>query len=343
MKSFSIDELNKFTTSLLVSKKIPQVNAEYIAEMAVRTEAMGILTHGLAVLGYLDNQVPDVFDPGTEPEIIKEKGASVLIDGKNGFSQLAMKLAIEMAMDKAGTMGIAMAAIRNTSWLGALGPYLESIARAGFMAQLWGQSSQCADCAPIGGITGKFSTNPVALAFPTSGDPVIADISTATVSMGAVNRMVKYDEKARARIFMDKNGLPTDDPNAMLDDGSIFFLGGPEYAHKGYGFSLWAEALTAMSGGSANNPDHPQSQNLNLTIIDIEAFGGMNYFDSEIVRFITHIKDTRLRPGFDAIRLPGERAFKSLKDSLQHGLSLSDAKLEMLNRMARKNGVSELK
>ncbi|RKX81533.1 MAG: hypothetical protein DRP60_00465, partial [Spirochaetes bacterium] len=63
----------------------------------------------------------------------------------------------------------------------------------------------------------------------------------------------------------------------------------------------------------------------------------------EIVRFITHIKDTRLRPGFDAIRLPGERAFKSLKDSLQHGLSLSDAKLEMLNRMARKNGVSELK
>ncbi|MCK5735258.1 MAG: Ldh family oxidoreductase, partial [Spirochaetaceae bacterium] len=131
-------------------------------------------------------------------------------------------------------------------------------------------------------------------------------------------------------------------PNAMLDDGSIFFLGGPEYAHKGYGLSLWAEALTAMAGGSCNHPDRDQTQNLNLTVIDIEAFGGSDYFQKEISRFITHMKNTSLRPGYAEIRLPGERSFKNLKNAEHHGLSLDDLKIEMLNNIARKNGVDLL-
>ena len=59
-----------------------------------------------------------------------------LIDGKNSFSQIALKQATKMAIEKAGKMGTAMIAIKNTCWLGALGSYLEPIAWTGFMAQL---------------------------------------------------------------------------------------------------------------------------------------------------------------------------------------------------------------
>jgi LDH2 family malate/lactate/ureidoglycolate dehydrogenase len=342
MKYYSLKTLEDFSTALLTSKGVPENNARYMAEMAVKTEAMGITTHGLSVLGYLDNQIPEIFLPQTEPEVVREKGAVALIDGKNGFSQLALKKATEMAIEKAGKMGVAMIAIKNSCWLGALGPYLEPIARAGFMAQLWGQSSQCMDCAPVGGIVPKFSTNPVALAFPTSGDPVIADISTAAVSMGAVMRMAKNNEKAEDKIFMDKEGRATDDPHAMLDNGSIFFLGGQNYAHKGFGLSLWAEALTAMGGGSSNNPDLEQHQSLNLMVVDIDAFIGKDYFQQEITRFIAHMKNNTLRPGFDAIRLPGERAFKSLALAKMQGITLDDARLKALNDSAQKNGVSLL-
>ena len=236
-----------------------------------------------------------------------------------------------------------MIAIRDTHWLGALGPYLEHIARNGFMAQLWGQSSQCTDCAPVGGMMAKFSTNPVALAFPTDGDPVIADISTATVSMGAVGRMAGNNEKAKAKIFMDKEGRATDDPNVVKDDGSIFFLGGPEYAHKGYGLSLWAEALTAMAGGSCNNPELDQSQNLNLTVIDPDAFIGREYFQKEIGRFITHMKNNKLRPGYDEIRLPGARALASYVQAVEQGIPLESARIDTLNKIAVKNGVDPLR
>jgi len=48
-------------------------------------------------------------------------------------------------------------------------------------------------------------------------------------------RMAKNNEKAKDKNFMDHEGRATDDPNAMLDNGSIFFLGGSIYAHKGFG------------------------------------------------------------------------------------------------------------
>jgi len=343
MNYYPLKKMENFTTALLSSMGVPEENAAYMAGMAVKTEAMGITTHGLSVIGYLDSQIPEIINPKSEPEIITEKASSVLIDAKMGFSQLAMKMAVEKVLEKAAETGIAMAAIRNASWLGALGPYLEPIARSGYLAQLWGQSSQCSDCAPIGGIQGKFSTNPVALAFPGPDNPVIADISTASVSMGAVNRMAKNGDKARGQIFMDKDGNATDDPNKMLDGGSIFFLGGPEYAHKGYGLSLWAEALTAMSGASCNNPEKDQTQNLNLTVIDVEAFGGSDYFKKEIARFVSHMKNNRLRSGYDEIRLPGESSFRNLAQAEQKGLPLDDGKLEMLNGIAGKNGVASLK
>ncbi len=342
MKNYPLETIEEFSAKLLISRGVPEKNAAYIARMAVKTEAMGIKTHGLAVLGYLDSQIPGMLDPDTEPAIISEKGAAVLIDGNNGFSQIAFKLAAEKAVEKAGKNGVAMAAVRNAFWLGALGPYIESIAREGFMVQLWCQSSQCRDCAPVGGIEPRFSTNPVALAFPTDGDPVVADISTAAVSMGATGLLAKADKKARDRIYMDKNGNATDDPKAMLDDGSIFFLGGPEYSHKGYGLSLWAEALTAMGGGSCNNPDLDQRQSLNLTVIDIDTFAGMDYFQKEIIRFSEYMKTSRPRPGFDKIRLPGERGFKALRQAKEEGLPLDDARIEMLNGIARQNNVTPL-
>lgn len=342
MKYFPLGTLEDFSTALLVSKGVPEYNARYMAEMAVKTETMGITTHGLSVLGYLDNQIPEKIDPEREPEIINEKGAVALLDGKRSFSQLAFRKAAEMAVERAGKMGIAMVGIRNTSWLGALGPYLEPVARAGFMAQLWGQSSQCRECAPVGGIIPKFSTNPVAFAFPTSGNPVIADISTAAVSVGSVNKMIRDNKKAKDRIFMDKDGRATDDPGVMLDNGSIFFLGGPEYAHKGYGLSLWAEALTAMAGGSCNNPDREQGQNLNLTVIDIDFFNSRDYFIQEVARFVSHMKNNKLRSGYDAIRLPGERSFESLSRAREKGLALDDEKLRMLNGIAEKNSIAPL-
>lgn len=97
-----------------------------------------------------------------------------------------------------------------------------------------------------------------------------------------------------------------------------------------------------MAGGSCNNPDREQGQNLNLTVIDIDFFNSRDYFIQEVARFVSHMKNNKLRSGYDAIRLPGERSFESLSRAREKGLALDDEKLRMLNGIAEKNSIAPL-
>jgi LDH2 family malate/lactate/ureidoglycolate dehydrogenase len=332
-----MDTLIQFGTEVLTAKGLPRASARDIARGIVETEAFGVTTHGLVQLSHLEGQLGDEIDPKAEPLVVKEHPASVLIDGNRACGQLAMKLARELAAKKARACGVAMAAVRNSYWIGALGIYLLPLAREGLFAQLWAQSSNCKDCAPVGGIDARFSTNPVALAFPTGGDPMLADFSTAAVAMGKVGRMVRLGEKAEEPIFRDAQGNLSDDPAVVRRGGSILFLGGTLLGHKGYALSLWSEALTAMAAGSANNPEAPTRQSFNLTVIDPEAFGGHAYYDAEMARFIAHVKSSRRLPGVDAIRLPGERGSKTLRQAEREGVPVDDATWKTLFALAKKH------
>ncbi|NOY09588.1 MAG: Ldh family oxidoreductase [Spirochaetes bacterium] len=255
-----------------------------------------------------------------------------------------------------------MIAVRNTLWMGAAGVYPVTLAEHGFFSQLWAQTSTCVDCAPFGGIDGTFSTNPVGFAFPIKksyasvpgtvlspmhkrNNPdipvVISDFSTASMSLGKANTLITAGEKAPEEIFLDKNGKLTDDPRVMKDKGTLLFFGGKNYGYKGYGMSLWCEALTAMAGGSANNLQSKTRQSFNLTVIDPAAFEGTEYYYSEIGRFIARVKQSRLRPGYKEIRLPGERSLKQLIYSQEHGIDVNIDLLIKLNDIAGKYGIKK--
>ena len=337
MRRIPVDTLIEFAAEVLAAKGLPRGAARDVAQGIVETEAFGVTTHGLVQLSHLEGQLGDEIDPKAEPLVVKELAASVLIDGNRACGQLAMKLARELATEKARACGVAMAAVRNSYWIGALGVYLLPLAREGFFAQLWAQTSTCKDCAPVGGIDARFSTNPVALAFPTGADPMLADFSTAAVAMGKVGRMTRLGEKAREPIFRDAKGNLSDDPAVVRKGGSILFLGGTLLGHKGYALSLWCEALTAMAGGSCNNPEAPTRQSFNLTVIDPEAFGGRAYYDQEIARFVAHVKSSRRLPGVDAIRLPGERGFQALRQAEREGVPVDDATWKTLLGLAKKH------
>ena len=143
-----------------------------------------------------------------------------------------------------------MVTVRKCCWFGALGPYLHTLTQQGYMAQLWAQTTTCRDAAPYGGIDAKFSTNPIAMAFPTKGDPVVSDFSTTTISMGKTKRMAQSGQRAPEPIFLDVKGNLSTNPKVALAGGSVLFIGGAHFGYKGYGLSLWAESIAALAGGS---------------------------------------------------------------------------------------------
>jgi L-lactate dehydrogenase len=342
MTTFPREKLFEFAVAVLKAKGVPEANARVVAESVVRTEAFGVKTHGMTFLSYADGMIPGELDPRAEPVVVRQKGASALVDGNNGFSQLAMRRALAIATRKAGRHGIAMVAVRNALWLGALGPYLIEPARQGFFAELLAQTSTCKDAAPFGGIDARFSTNPVALAFPTDTDPVISDFSTAMMSMGRANQMIRRGEKAGEPAFMDSNGVLGTDPAVIRDGGTLLFLGGPRYGYRGYSLSLWNEAMTALAGGDCNNPEAKTRQTFTLTVIDPRAFAGADAYRREIGRFLAFMKTSRVHPAHDRIRLPGESGFRQLRESESAGIPLEPSLVEIMNKIADKNGVARL-
>jgi len=342
MQNISLKTLTDFGTRLLVRLGVPAGDAQYIAEVAVTAEAMGVTTHGLVQLSALEGQIGKGVDPARQPRIVKDHGAMALIDGDGAIGQIAMRMAGQLGAKKAKQHGVALIGVGSTSWIAALSVYLIPLAREGFLAQVWCQSSQCQDCAPIGGIDPRLSTNPIALAFPTGGDPVVADFSTAAVSMGRTSRLARAGQKAQYPIFMDDTGKITNDPTVMVDakgnrkGGSILFWGGESEGHKGYALSLWCEAMTALAGGRTNDPDAPQRQSFCLLVIDPQAFAGLEYFQGQIQHLITWLRTSRVRPGFDKIRLPGERSQECLRQAEKHGVPLDEAVLARLNALAAK-------
>jgi LDH2 family malate/lactate/ureidoglycolate dehydrogenase len=253
-----------------------------------------------------------------------------------------MSLAKSVAAEKASKQGVSMVTIRRCCWLGALGPYLHSLTEQGYMAQLWAQTTTCGDAAPFGGIDAKFSTNPMALAFPTAGDPVLSDFSTTTISMGQTKRMAQSGRQAPEPIFLDSKGNLSTDPNVALDVGSVLFIGGAHFGYKGYGLSLWSEGIAALAGGECNNPETKTSQSASLTVIDPQAFAGHDYFYNEIERFKAHMLNNKVRPGFETIRIPGERVANNLRESAAKGIPVEEGLLEILNTLAGQHGIPSI-
>jgi L-lactate dehydrogenase len=334
-----MDKLIDFGTAFMTKRGVPEERARYVAQVVVEAEAFRQTTHGLAQFSVINDSLAEKVDPDREPRVVSRRGATALIDGDRCIGNLAMKAAKDLATEMARANGIGFVGVRNTQWIGALGTHLISTARKGLVCQAWAQTNTCKDCAPFGGIDARFSTNPIALAFPTDGDPVVADFSTATMSMGGAHALIRAGEKTDVPRFLDNEGNPTDDPKVIEDEGSLMFMGCEVDGHKGYALSLFNEALTVLSGGSANNPEAASYQSFALMALDPEAFCGREYYEKEMQRFLAHVRTSRSRSGTSSIRLPGERGFAALADCRANGVPLDDAKMARLREIAEANGV----
>lgn len=339
MTRIAMQKLMDFGTAYLKKCGVPEDRARYLSESIVEAEAFRLSTHGLVQFAQIDANLGDTLDPALEPKVETDFGAIAVIDGKDCFGNLVVKAAKELAVKKARQYGVGFVSARNTNWIGGLGIHLYSLAEEGFMAQILAQSAACKDCAPFGGYEPRFSTNPIALAFPTDRDPVIGDFSTATMSLGSAKSLIARGAKADMERFLDKEGNATDDPSVMNDGGTLMFMGGDMDGHKGFALSLWIEALTVLAGGSANNPEHPNLQSFTLMVLDPEAFAGKEYYRKEMKRFIAHVKSSRTRKGVEAIRLPGEAGMARLADCREKGIPLDQGKLDMLAGLAESKGL----
>lgn len=341
MRYVSIKRLTEFGTRLLVSRGVPVKNARCASESAVLNEAAGVNTHGITQFFYFDANVGSSIDPKAEPYVVSEKAAVALIDGNRSLAQLAVDLASGIAGKKARKYGVGTVCVRNISWVAGIGVKLIPLVEKGFFAEFWAGS--CFKyVAPFGGMEAMLGTNPIGFGFPVPGHyPVIVDISTSAVARGKIPFLVKSEIKTPEKIFLDSRGKPTDDPSKLGKKGTLMPVGGEHYGYKGFGLSLWVEALALMSG-NLYKPERVTGESFTLTVIDPAAFGETESYEKEVKAFVKLIKQSKKRPGAKEIRLPGERTFMALEKSRKKGVLLSGETVAKLDKIAFKNSLKPL-
>ncbi len=338
MPTVTPDRLKQAVIQVLKGYGSDEDEASLVAESLVRAEMRGTDTHGLAYLKLLVQRLDArMVQVPTRVTVVKEEGATVLLDGGNGIGQVAAWKAMEFSLHKAREYGVGLTLVRNTNNIGFLAFYTIHAAEEGYVGITMGNAN--AAISPWGGAEAFFGTNPISIAVPGSSEPIALDMSSSLVARGKIRKAQRLGERIPLGWALDEFGVPTEDPGAALK-GTLVPIGGP----KGYGLALMVDVLTGLLSGSAFGCDVKSFHQLTgptgvgaLTLaIAIERFMPLAQFRTLMKGYVESIRNSRKAKGTSRIYLPGEIEAEKEQVSRARGIELSAASVEGLNQLLEK-------
>jgi LDH2 family malate/lactate/ureidoglycolate dehydrogenase len=342
---YGSNELRGFITSLFDAAGAEHQKSAAIAHGLLEAELFGHSTHGIGlVLKYLSELQSGSMKGAGEVETLRDNGSCICWNGRQLPGLWLVREAIDLALKRVPTYGIITIVVRQGSHIGALSSYLQRATDDGCIVIVATSNPGLRRVAGFGGIDPVISQNPIGIGIPTSGNPILIDMSTSIVSGGQVLRAKEEGKQLAGRWLIDSDGNPSGDPSALFDSavaGAIMPLGGLDYGFKGMGLGLTVEALTgALGGWGRSRAQSSWPSNVFIQVIDPEAFGGTAAFIEESDFLAAAFRDSRPINSSKPVRVPGDRAFQSKVTRSSDGIPLSPLVVEALASWARSNGVS---
>jgi LDH2 family malate/lactate/ureidoglycolate dehydrogenase len=338
MPTVTPERLKEVVVEVLKGLGASEEEAPLVAESLVRAEMRGTDTHGLPYLKLLVERIEArMVSVPTRVTVLKDEGATALLDGGNGIGQVAGWKAMEISLRKAREFGIGSTLIRNTNNLGFFAFYTMHAADEGFAGIAMGNAN--AAISPWGGAEAFFGTNPISIGVPGSPEPIALDMSSSLVARGKIRRAQRLGEKIPLGWALDESGAPTEDPGAALK-GTLLPIGGP----KGYGLAFMVDVLAGMLSGSTFGRDIKSFHQLMgptgvgaLTLaINVERFMPLDQFRSLMKGYVDSIRGSRKAKGTARIYLPGEIEAEKERASRERGIELRPASVELVNQLLEK-------
>jgi L-2-hydroxycarboxylate dehydrogenase (NAD+) len=343
----AISQLSEFIARVLESVGLPQADARRVAALVAEADARGAEGHGVFRLPQYVKRIQSG-GVNTRPNlrVISEQPATALLDGDNAMGHLVMSRAAEIAIEKARTAGVAWVGARHSNHAGPASLYAR-MPLAQDMVGIYLAVGSANHLPPWGGTAMLLSTNPIAIAVPALRHPaIVLDMATTNAAYGKVKIKAQRNEPMPEGWMMDLQGQPLTDPK-RASEGFLLPIGGP----KGYGLALMFGLLAGTLNGAAFgkdvvdfNHDFASLTNTGHLIIaaNVAAFSDVKTFKAKVDEIWNEMKSSPLLPGFDEIRLPGERSTKLYEDRMANGLPISPELGLALDDLADRLGVSRL-
>jgi len=260
--------------------------------------------------------------------VVRETGATALLDGGNNTGMVAAYRATEATIARAETHGLAIVCLGNTWMTGRSAYYCEMLARAGLVAIHTVAATPAV--APFGGTQPALGTNPIAFGFPTEGDPLVIDMGTSAFMGTDLQFRARLGTPIPEGVAVGPDGQPTTDAVAARR-GALLPFGGAEGGYKGFGLALAMDALGALTAGI--RPADVVGGYM-FVAFKPDLFLSPAAYRREVSKRIGAIKANPRQPGIAEIRIPGERGYAERARRVGEGIEIDRKIHDALKRLA---------
>ncbi|QDM20773.1 Ldh family oxidoreductase [Tardiphaga sp. vice154] len=341
-QSLPASEFSAFTRQLLIAAGTPEIHAATVSAALVDADIEGLASHGTMLLPmYLDRIAAGSVVPAAEGRIISDTGAQIVIDADNGLGQVVAERAVALAVARAQAHGLAAVAVRNTFHFGAAGRFARSFALEGCVGIVMANTRPLLP-AP-GGAERVVGNNPLAIAVPTEGGPIVLDLALSAGAMGKIRLAENKKQSIPEGWASTSEGIPTTDPAEAIK-GMLL----PAAGAKGFGLAVMIDLLTGgLSSGAIGDAVQPLYGDLNknygcsnlFIAIKIDGFRPVAEFKQAASRFSDKIRESRKAPGTTDIRVPGDRAERAHRE-FSGTVRIADSTIASLRDAARRLNVA---
>lgn len=330
MAIISIQDLEKLCLHALKNAGLRDQDVEITIDHFLENELSGKSSHGIVRVVEAVKAAQKYGAPNKDPEIEKDTGNMVTLDGHGQIGVVAARHAMDVTIKRAKEHGLALGGVRNyIASAGSMAYYLRRLANQNLIALM--SCNSVAQVCPPGGRERVIGTNPVGIAIPgESGEALIADFATSAIAYGKIMVMKDKGESIPGGLLIDKDGNPSTNP-ADAYDGAIL----PLADYRGFALGLMVELLAGpLIGAKAIKKGLYDNDGLFMIVINPEHLG-YSGITEQISEALHAIKQTPPQPGTDFIALPGERSLKTLNEAKTRGtINVADKTLNNLKVLA---------
>jgi len=324
------EALQQFITRAFVAVGIPEQDALKVAGLMAEADLQGSDGHGVIRLPmYIKRIQAGGINKTPHIRVVQERAATAVVHGDNALGHLVVSRAVDLAIEKAKTCGVAWVGTRFSNHAGPASLYARQPLQHDMLG-LYFAVGNANHLPPWGGMDMLLSTNPISAAIPTAAEPpVVLDMATTVAAYGKVKAKAKRGEMMPEGWMIDRQGQPLLDPNRS-NEGFLLPIGG----HKGYGLALIVGLLAGTLGGAAMgrevvdfNSDHETVTNTGqaILVLDLNAFGDPQVFKASVDHLVQDLRQSERLPGVERIWLPGEQSHLRRQKYAQEGIPLPAA------------------
>lgn len=329
------DRIADVLRAILAAKGCPTDICDAVAEHLMDADDSGVESHGSwRILQYANYYDTGYLKADTRAELYQNDRGAWFVDGHDSIGIPAMTMATDHVCAQAKTNGLAAVAVRNVGHTGRLGAFAERAADEGLLLIIIGGGGrkEWRLVAPFGGTKALMSTNPYSIGIP-GGErgPVVLDFATSAAAAGWIYGARIAGSSLPDNVLIDKDGNPSNDPNAYFDGGAILTAGGA----KGYALSVAAEMIAEAMLGPVTT-----ECNWLMIALDCSLYREANAMQSTAEEILAELRACPPATGFERVEVPGERERDRRARNAGQAISLPQATWAKIEAMHNDLGLS---